>query len=217
MRKDLISSFSQLEKMLPKKLPVEKEAARITALKHYLSKGGVLHVAPSENEWPKLLYPTKAHLKKKIGEIRALQEQYASRLSSWQKKFNGAKNYKSLNNLKKIKEPLFWKHMAKCAVDKDYRADSEKVKLPVHLVADQRWKPMVKTFLRDVDYRKQLVQTVDESIVYRNNKKVAQYADLLQSFRMEQSNRKVEELKQRVAALEADISAMQELARWASF
>ena len=203
--------------MLPADLNIEKEAARVVALKHYLVKGGVLHIAPAENAWPKLLYPTKMHLRKKIDETRSLYNQYDTRLVSWQKKFNGAKSYHKVNNFKKLKEPLYWKHLAKCAVDKDYKADSAKVSLPVHLVADSRWKPMVKTFVSDIDYRKQLVQTVNESIVYKKNKKVAQYADLLQKFRMEQSNRKIDELKKRLAALDQDINAMQELARWASF
>ncbi len=217
MRKDLVSSFGQLQKMLPAELNIEKEAARVAALKHYLSKGGVLHIAPAENSWPKLLYPTKSHLRKKIEETRSLYNQYDTRLVSWQKKFNGAKSYHRMHNIKKLKEPLYWKHLAKCAIDKDYKADSAKVSLPVHLVADSRWKPMVKTFFSDLDYRKQLVQTVDESIVYKKNKKVAQYADILQKFRMEQSNRKIDELKKRLAALDQDINAMQELARWASF
>ncbi len=217
MRKDLVSSFGQLQKMLPVDINIEKEAARVAALKHYLSKGGVLHISPNEGAWPKLLYPTKTHLRKKIEETRSLHHKYNTRLESWQKKFSGAKSYHNIHHLKKLKEPLYWKHLAKCAVDKDYRADSEKVSLPVHLVADSRWKPMVKTFVSDLDYRKQLVQTVDESIVYKKSKKVAQYADLLQKFRMEQSNRKITELKKRLAALDQDINAMQELARWSSF
>ncbi len=217
MRKDIISNFVQIKKMLPENFNVEKEGARVAALKHYLSKGGVLHVSPSESDWPKLLYPTKSHLRKKIEELREIKEQYDQRLGSWKKKFKDAESYHSVHNLKKLKEPLFWKHVAKCAVDSDYRADSEKVKLPVHLVGDRRWKPMVKTFFTDIEYRKQLVQTIGESIVYRNDKRVAQYADLLQEFRMEQSNRKIDELKQKVAALEADINAMQELAKWTSF
>jgi hypothetical protein len=76
---------------------------------------------------------------------------------------------------------------------------------------------MVRIFLEDTDYRKQLVQTVDESIVYKNNKRVAQYADLLQGFRMQQSGRQIEELQQKIAVLDADIAAIQEIARWASF
>lgn len=217
MRKDLISSFGQLEKMLPKELDVAKDSARVSALKHYLSKGGVLHIVPNDVGWPKLLYPTKSHLRKKIDETRALYSQYDSRLASWKRKFDDARSYHSVHNLKKLKEPLFWKHVAKCAVDSDYRGDSDKVKLPVNLVSDTRWKPMVKMFLSDLDYRKQLVQTVDESIVYKKDKRVAQYADLLQKFRMEQSNRKIGELKQKIVSLDQDISAMQELARWASF
>ncbi len=217
MRKDLISSFDQLQKTLPKHFDLQSEAARVVALKHYLSKGGVLRIAHSENAWPRLLYPTKTHLRKKSEETRLLRSKYDNRLGSWQRKFNDAKSYHSMHNLLKLKEPLFWKHMAKCAIDPDYRADSEKVKLPVNLVADSRWKPMVKMFVSDIEYRKQLVQTVGESIVYKKNKRVALYADLLQSFRMEQSNRKIDELKQKLAALDADINAMQELARWSSF
>jgi len=217
MRKDIVSNFEQLQAMMPNSFDLGSEAARIVALKHYLSKGGVLHVTPNEAGWPKLLYPTKGHLRKKIEELRFLRGQYDSRLNSWQRKFNDAKSYHVVHNLKKFKEPLFWKHMAKCTVDPEYRLDSEKVKLPAHLVADSRWKPMVKMFVSDLEYRKQLVQTVDESIVYKKNKKVAQYADLLQKFRMEQSNRKIDELRQKLASLDADITAMQELARWASF
>jgi hypothetical protein len=217
MKKGLVSSFAQLQKMLPPGVSPESEPARASALKHYLSKGGVLRIAPEESGWPKLLYPTKIHLRKKIDETRALRSQYYKRLESWQQKFDGAKNYHSLHNLKKLKEPLFWRHVAKCAVDPGYKSDAARVKLPVHLVADSRWKPMVKTFISDQDYRKQLVQTVDESIVYKNDKRVAQYADQLQGFRMEQSNRKIEELAKKLEALDADITAMQELTRWASF
>jgi len=216
MKKSLISSFDDFQKMLPNNIDLGKDATRAAALKRYLSKGGVVHVVPFEGSWPKLLYPTRAHLKKKIDDTRVLQQQYSERLDSWQRKFSKAKSYHSFHNLKKLKEPLYWKHMAKCAIDKDYKSDSEKVSLPAHLVGDPRWKPMVKTFLSDSEYRKQLVQTVDESIVYRKNKSVAQYANQLQSFRVEQSNRKVEELRQRVEALEADISAMEELSKWAS-
>ncbi|MBN2067492.1 MAG: hypothetical protein JW744_03420 [Candidatus Diapherotrites archaeon] len=217
MAREIVSSFVQLQRMLPKGFEGGFDSTRLVASKHYLSKGGVLHVSALQNEWPRLLYPTRAHLKKKVEELDFLKAQYATRLSDWKKKFNEAKSYHTVQNIKKLKEPLFWQHMAKCAVDKDYRADSDKVKLPVSLVADRRWKPMIKVFLNDLDYRKQLVQTVEESIVYKESKKVAQYADLLQNFRMEQSNRKIDELERKIADLDADITAMHELSKWASF
>ncbi len=217
MQREIISSFGQISALLPKEGRLERESARLEALKHYLSRGGVLHLCRSEAGWPKLLYPTKASLRKKIEDLRSLREKYDSRLGSWERKFNDAKSYHLLHNVKKLKEPLYWRHLAKCGIDADYRLDSDKVKLPVHLVADDRWKPMIKMFLLDIDYRKQLVQTIDESIVYRKDKKLARYADLLQGFRMEQSGRKIEELQKRLNAIESDISALLELARWASF
>ncbi|MDP2974235.1 MAG: hypothetical protein Q8N60_04240, partial [Candidatus Diapherotrites archaeon] len=193
------------------------DSGRVSALQHYLSKGGVLHVVTSDADWPRMLYPTKKQLRKRIDDLRSLREQYASRLADWRKKFNDASSYRVVQSIKKLKEPLFWRHLAKCAIDRDYKTDSEKVHLPIDLVADKRWQPIVRVFLEDIDYRKQLVQTVDESIVYKNNKRVAQYANLLQQFRMEQSNRMVEGLQQKIADLDADIAAIQEIARWASF
>jgi hypothetical protein len=76
---------------------------------------------------------------------------------------------------------------------------------------------MIKMFVMDLEYRKQLVQTVDEGVAYRKNRKVAQYADLLQGFRMEQSGRMIEGLKKKIGAIEEDMAAMQELQKWASF
>ena len=105
--------------------------------------------------------------------------------------------------------------MAKYFSDQDYRKDVDTVKLPVNLVADGRWKPMVKMFVNNLDYRKQLTQTVDESIVYAKDKKVAKYAETLQNFRSEQSGRKIEALEKKLAEIDADISALNEINKWA--
>jgi len=216
MAKEIVSTFSQLGRMLPKAAS-EKEKARAEAAKHYMEKGGVLHLAPSAGDWPKMLYPSRASLKKKLAELRLLKEQYEKRMKGWEKKFGDAKIYHTVHNVKKLKEPLYWQHMARYTIDIDYRKDSDRVKLPAHLVADKRWKPMIKMFVMDMEYRKQLVQTVDESVAYRKNRKVAQYADLLQGFRMEQSGRMIEDLKKKIGAIEEDMAAMQELQKWASF
>jgi len=69
MRKDIISNFGQMKSFVPKDFDLDSESARVSALKHYLSKGGVLHVVPNEPGWPNLLYPTKAHLRKKIMKL----------------------------------------------------------------------------------------------------------------------------------------------------
>ena len=148
--------------------------------------------------------------------MHKLRQLYHKRLVDWRKKLQQAQVYFTVNNVKKLKEPLYWKHMAKYLSNKDYRNDADKVKLPVNLVADRRWKPMVKMFVNDLDYRKQLTQTVDESIVYAKDKKVAKYAEELQSFRSEQSSRKIGELEKKLAEIDASINALQEINKWAS-
>ena len=87
-----------------------------------------------------------------------------------EKTHKSASNYHLTNQVLKLKEPLYWKHIAKMATDSDYRKDAETVKLPAHLVSDKKWQPMVKMFVNDLDYRKQLSETVRTSVVYKKEK-----------------------------------------------
>jgi len=82
-------------------------------------------------------------------------------------------------------------------------------------VGDDRWKPMVKMFVNDLDYRKQLAETVDKSIVYRKNKKVAQYADELKDFRMGVSDKQIKDLTKKINKLNKIEVALKELQKWA--
>ncbi len=215
MARQIISRYNDFSKKLPKSIDRSKFSERIDAIKHYLSKGGILSVAPVQSSFPKLLYPSKLRIKSQVTELQELRAQYHQRLVSWKKKFQQAKVYFTVHGVKKLKEPLYWKHMAKYWSDSDYRKDSDSVKLPVNLVSDPRWKPMVKMFVNDLDYRKQLTQTVDESVVYAKDKKVAKYAEVLQNFRSEQSSRKIGELEKKLAEIDVDIAALQEISKWA--
>ncbi|MAG21913.1 MAG: hypothetical protein CL943_01225 [Candidatus Diapherotrites archaeon] len=216
MTRNIISNYALFSKKLPKSVDRAKYAERIEALKHYFSKGGIIRISDSSDDFPKLLYPGKVRIKSQVDELHKLRQLYHKRLVDWRKKLQQAQVYFTVNNVKKLKEPLYWKHMAKYLSNKDYRNDADKVKLPVNLVADRRWKPMVKMFVNDLDYRKQLTQTVDESIVYAKDKKVAKYAEELQSFRSEQSSRKIGELEKKLAEIDASINALQEINKWAS-
>jgi hypothetical protein len=74
---------------------------------------------------------------------------------------------------------------------------------------------MIKMFVSDFDYRKQLSMTVRESIVYRSEKRVGRYATQQQQFRMKESGRKIAELEKKLAEIDLDIAALQELSKWA--
>ncbi len=211
-KQGVISSMSDFKKKFPK-APANGE--RMGALEQYFAIGGVIRAHPSEKDWPKLTYPSYMVIKRKLVDLKDKKRLYSERYSAWKKSYDKASRYHQINQVKKLKEPLYWKHMSKMITDTDYRNDSNSVKLPVHLVGDPRWRPMVKMFVNDIDYRKQLTETVTTSIIYKKDKKVARYADELKEFRMTASNKQMVDLQSKLDHINATEKALKEIQRWA--
>ncbi|MBT4596830.1 MAG: hypothetical protein HOC95_02520 [Candidatus Diapherotrites archaeon] len=70
-------------------------------------------------------------------------------------------------------------------------------------------------FVTDLDYRKQLTETVKESIVYKKDKRVAKYADELKDFRMNTSGKQMKSLEKKLAKINEIEVALKELHKWA--
>lgn len=210
----MASVISNIEKFDEKFSDVPKDEKRRDALIQYFKVGGVIKAYDSENQWPKITYPDYFVLNRKLKELKSKKELYEKNLNSWKKKYSSASKYHTTNQIKKLKEPLYWKHLAKSAIDADYRKDASQVKLPVHLVSDDKWKPMVKMFVNDLDYRKQLSETVKTSIVYKKDKKVAKYADDLKDFRMNTSKKQIDELEKKIEIIKKTENALKEIQKW---
>jgi hypothetical protein len=209
---DVISDIKSFEKKFKK---LNKTSPRFIAIERYFSIGGVIKAYPTEKEWPKLAYPNNTVIESKLKEIKEKKKMFNEKLNSWKKTHKSASDYHLTNQMLKLKEPLYWKHMAKMATDPDYRKDAEAVKLPAHLVSDKKWQPMVKMFVNDLDYRKQLSETVRTSIAYKKDRKVARYADELKDFRMETSDKQIKDLEKKINELNETESALRELQSWA--
>ena len=208
----VISSIKDFESTFPKS---PKEGARKLALEKYFGINGVIKAIEGGKEWPKLVYPNNAVLDSKLKEIKEKKNIYSKKLNQWKGKHFSASMYHQVNQVKKFGEPLYWKHLAKSTIDSDYRKDADSVKLPAHLVSDKKWKPMVKMFVNDIEYRKQLTETVSTSMVYKNNRKVAQFADDLKEFRMEAADKQVKELEEKLVELESTEKSLKEMQKWA--
>lgn len=208
----VISSIVQFEKDFPALL---KESERKTALIRYFSIHGVVKVIPAEKEWPKLIYPNTGVLEFKLKELKEKKKIYLEKLNEWKRKHLSASMYHQVNQVKKFAEPVYWQHLAKSMIDADYRKDAESVKLPAHLVADKKWKPMVKMFVNDIEYRKQLSETVTTSMVYKKDRKVAKFADDQQNFRLDSSDKQIKELEEKIKELNETEVALKELQKWA--
>ena len=205
------TDFKQFRRRVKAKNPEFEQA-----LKEYFASGGIVRVLISTSkEWPKLLYPSQQRLRTLIKEKKKQRQEFMARKSAWQKRLFNAELYNITNFLKKYAEPLYWRHILKYIADSDYRNDAKSVKLPVNLVADPRWKPMIKMFVEDIDYRKQLRLTVEESFVYKKDKKLAKYSQQLIEFRKQESQRKIDELNKKIEELNKEIEILKKLLRWA--
>ena len=211
MGANIISSINAFDKAFPD----SPKDARYDALKKYFDRGGVINAVKTGKAWPKLVYPSPLRVDSQIKEFAKLKSLYESKHRDWQKKLSEAKTYHSKHQLLKFSDPLYWKHKSKTLTDSDYRSDAEKVSLPIHLVADVKWKPMIKMFINDLEYRKNLVETVQTSIVYKDSKKVAKYAYILQDFRIEVSTSKIADLSKKISALNEDIKSLELIKKWA--
>ncbi len=194
---------------------LKENASRASALEHYFSSGGIVRVEYPEGRAPSLVYPTKLRLRRLIKEKQSSLSELQERKARWEKKLKEAQLYNLMHGLRKFSQPLYWQHVSKSALDKDYRENAAKVGLPVHLVSDKRWQPMIRMFVHDEDYRRQLTETVQNSIVYKKDKKVARYAKDLQLFRQTESARKLAELGKKISSLREDVSTLRELMKWA--
>lgn len=209
----VISSIEQFETDFTS-LPEDKE--RKSALGRYFSIHGVVKVIPAEKDkWPKLIYPNTDVLEFKLKESKEKKKIYLEKLNEWKMKHLSASMYHQVHQMKKFAEPIYWKHLAKTMTDADYRKDVESVKLPAHLVSDKKWKPMVKMFVNDIEYRKQLSETVTTSMVYKNDRKVAKFADDQQNFRLDASDKQIKELEEKLKEIDETEIALKELQKWA--
>lgn len=214
-RELVLSSFNAFETQFPELLEKFKESKRLLVLERYFTKGGVLSIGSQANgEWPDMVYPTRLKLQKDIQRLEEQKKDLEKRISEWKNTKTQAEWKDFSNELKKFAEPVYWKHMQKYALDKQYRKDADSVKLPLKLVSEKRWKPMIEMFVKDLDYRKQLTETVETSVVYAQDKRVARFADLQKEFRLERSQKNLEQLTKKLEELNLDLAMLKELESW---
>ncbi len=213
----IISTFQLFSQKFPELVQNQKESKRLIALKRYFAQKMVISLGtiPNGDQWPEIVYPTKMKLKKDLERLEKSRSDLEKRASEWQNTLNRARMENVTIQVKKFAEPAYWKHVSKLVTDADYRKDCESVKLPAHLVAHKRYKPMVEMFVNNLDYRKQLTETVQTSVVYKDNKQLGRYANELQELRTVQSQKTLSQTKKEISELSTDIDMYRELMNWA--
>lgn len=215
--KELVfSSFDSFCAKCPELVEKNKDSPRLSHLKRYFERGGVISLAalPVNGNWPEVVYPTKLKLKKEIQKLEKQKQTLEKRVNEWKGTHRTAQLSDVTNNVKKFGDKLYWRHTQKYFTDPDYRKDADAVKLPVHLVSNPKYRPMINTFVNDTEYRKQLTETVSTSIVYKDDKRVAKLADQQKQFRLEQSKKNVDSIQKQVDESKTEIAMLREIENW---
>lgn len=210
----ILSSYVAFYDTFPNAPFISSDERRTDALKRYFERGGVIKVTPNGNGWPKVIYPSPDRISQQLHEQQELKKQLLQKKKSWSNSHAAAKRHEITLQFKKVADPLYWQHQVKKLTDADYRNDVERTKIPMRLVSDNRYRPMVEMFINNIDYRKQLAETVETSVVYRHSK-IAQYAETRSGFRQEVSKNQVDDLTQKLKEVEEDVVMYQEMLKWA--
>lgn len=216
---DVIESIASLEKKCANAAFLSADSSRKRALEHYFSKKGIIQVelpASTEalKEWPPLIYPSKEKLQLQIDELEQKRKRFFSSKWNWQLTHAKARTRDVVQHAKKLVDPLFWQHVTKHVTDKDYRAASNEIGIRSKLIANEKYRPMIQSFVHNPDYRAQLLETVKHSPAYQHHEGLAKNADQQKELQLHISSSQLEKTETKLQEIEAQLTSLRELLRW---
>ncbi len=200
----LVSSWDDLVKRFP---DLEESADRpeVDAIRQYLKSGGIIKVADSDRL--RIVYPTKKMIDERIAALRRQRTYYV-------KEINKLRSLeRDLTPVRLAFDPLYLKHQLKMLADRSYREAFQRLGFGWEQFLDPKTRKIVKQFMEDPDYRARVLQTLDESPVYKS-RRFGSVSEAARNTRREVLNRKIETFQRKVDDLERQITMLALLKRW---
>lgn len=161
----------------------------------------------------KIIHPKIYNLDKKIKELEEHITNLKKNKGFWLTEKKHAENYyKNIKNTMFFKKK-YWQHKLKQMVNAEYKEDIKNTKLTDEILMDPNNETLLNTFLVDYDYRKKLVDTVNKSIIYKDNN-IGDHTKKKQILKSETANTKIEKLNEQIAGLETEIKSNKTLIRY---
>ncbi len=205
----IISNINNLNLQYDLKKTLNKDEFEALAL--YFERGGLVKV--SNNQSLRILYPNKEKVKKEVSDLKKELSQINGKCKFWENTKRDAERYLNKLRIKKFYDKTYWKHIYKFITDKKYKDEFEKAKIPVDLVSDPKFKKIFEEFIKNQNYRDNLIQTMDNSIIYQNKGLGEQ---IIESIKIKNSiaDKKLELFYKRKEFLETQIKAYKTILRW---
>ena len=153
-----------------------------------------------------IIHPRIGDLTTKIEELRDKITKLKKLKKFWESQRNNAKNYYAKIKLTKYFKTKYWQHKLKQAINPEYKEDVISTKLTDEVLMDPEYKTLFETFLVDYDYRKKLSDTVNKSIIYRDNN-IGDHNKKKQIFKTENAQNKIEKITEQINQYNTEIIA----------
>jgi len=153
-----------------------------------------------------IIHPRIGDLTTKIEELRDKITKLKKLKKFWESQRDNAKNYYAKIKLTKYFKTKYWQHKLKQAINPEYKEDVISTKLTDDVLMDPEYKTLFETFLVDYDYRKKLSDTVNKSIIYRDNN-IGDHNKKKQIFKTENAQNKIDKIAEQINQYNTEIIA----------
>jgi len=153
-----------------------------------------------------IIHPRIGDLTTKIEELRHKITKLKKLKKFWESQRDNAKNYYAKIKLTKYFKTKYWQHKLKQAINPEYKEDVISTKLTDEVLMDPEYKTLFETFLVDYDYRKKLSDTVNKSIIYRDNN-IGDHNKKKQIFKTENAQNKIDKIAEQINQYNTEIIA----------
>jgi len=161
----------------------------------------------------RIIHPKIRDLEEKIKELTIAKDKLKGLKKYWEKEKDKAQNYYRDIKFRKYLKGRFWKHKIKQATNPEYREDIKNCKLTDEVLMDPEYGTLADTFLVDYDYRKKLADTVNRSIIYKDNI-IGDHNKKRQQFKKENAQKKIEQITEKLHSTNLDILAFETVIKY---
>jgi hypothetical protein len=184
--------------------------SREEACRLYRESGGILKISDE-----RLLFPDSGRLISQLSEAMVRRDGLTAQLRFWQRQHRTIAPGNMLEEAMRVTDPLFWEHLIKFGTQKDYRQSFDKVDLPMKYLNDEKYRKIIRTFIRDESYRKRLVKA-KTGVLSLSSDTIKESAEKNRDFKRKIVGDKVERLKKERAGLADRIRVLEVLLEWCS-
>ncbi len=201
----LVSSWDALVE----KYPFLRESAdrpEVDALREYVQSGGILRIEDAGDRF-RVVYPTKEVIDRRISELRRQRTYFAKELSRFQR------IDRELAPVRLAFDPLYMRHSMKMLADSRYREAFKRLGFTWKHFLDKRTRKIIEEFMNNEDYRKRVLQALEESPIYAS-RSFGAISESVRATRKDLVNRRKDLLEKKIRELDAQITRLSLLKRW---